>query len=162
LVSINLRPNIVVLEEVTNAESLPELEKLAIAHYRSMGFDLVNGTDGGEGCLGRCLTDDAKRRVGEAQKNRVRSDVERKNISEAQKKRFENGLSDEHRQRLSNGQKKRAPETRLSAAHATASANSTRVWTIESRRKLSETKKRLGQRPPERTPRDGAKHVDSH
>ena len=150
LLAAGLRPEIVVLEEVTNAESLPELEKLAISHYRAMGFDLVNGTEGGEGCLGRRLSVEAKRKIAEAQRGRVRTPEELLRVSAGQKNRA--SFSAEHRAHLGEAQqRRRAAETaedRRGMIAGIAASNRARVWTDESRKRLSEAMKRIGHKPP--------------
>jgi hypothetical protein len=46
-----LQPFIVVIQELDVPEGLPELERGWIFYFRSLGCNLVNGTDGGEGVL---------------------------------------------------------------------------------------------------------------
>ena len=65
-----LVPEIVVLQYYQDPQQLDEMEKQAIAHFRSLGFDLVNCTDGGEGTLGRVQTPEAKRKISEALKGK--------------------------------------------------------------------------------------------
>ncbi len=156
LAAENLAPEIVVLGEAANAESLPELEKLAIAHYREMGFDLVNGTDGGEGTLGRKLSPEAKAKISAAQKGRKRSPetLEKQRIS-AVARFAANPVTEEQLEKMRAGLQSRSPEERLahskSMSRATAASNRTRVWTVEARARLSEAKKASGQKPPVRT-----------
>jgi hypothetical protein len=146
----SLLPDVVILEEVETPDCLPDLEKAAIAHYRSMGFDLVNGTDGGEGTCGRTVSTETRARISEAQSRRVRTPEERKRMAEGQKRRAP--FSVEHLANIRASQKLRrsneSPEDRNVQREATISANRARVWTDESRKKLSDTLKRLGQRPP--------------
>ena len=60
----------------TNAEAI-EHEKVLIASFRSMGVELANVTDGGEGTAGRRLSEDAKRRISVANTGKVPSDKQR-------------------------------------------------------------------------------------
>ena len=148
-----LRPEIVILEEVVNAETLPTLEKLAIAHYRSMGFDLVNGTDGGEGCPGRTLSVEARQKIAKAMSSRTISDATRLQMSQGQRERYEKfPETKEHIAKRMVGLLSRSPEKiqedHLKAAQATTEYNLKHEWTEASRKRLSDTKKRLGQRPP--------------
>lgn len=48
--NLELKPSLIILEEIHPEESSSR-EIFWIAKYRSMGFDLTNGTDGGEGVL---------------------------------------------------------------------------------------------------------------
>jgi hypothetical protein len=152
LVHENLRPEIVVLEEAENAESLEPLEKQAIAHYREMGFDLVNGTDGGEGVSGRTVSEETRAKIRAARLGRTYSEETRARMAEAQRARFARGIPQEHRDSLSAAQKKRDPSTRRNAAKALAESNRKRTWTEESRERLSQSLKRIGHRPPPRSP----------
>lgn len=146
LLSQGLAPEGVVLEECGNRESLPILEKLAIAHYRSQGFDLLNHTDGGEGTCGRVMPEDGRKRISEAMKKRVISDETRKRMSEGQKRRVRTDRDLEVIERLK--------KSRLGATNSilqkqkTVESNKTREWSEESKAKLSETNKRLGKKPP--------------
>jgi hypothetical protein len=65
-----LLPRIVVLEETEDPELLDGLEKAAIAKFRAEGVRLVNGTDGGEGSLGRRQTEGARRKISEAKRGK--------------------------------------------------------------------------------------------
>lgn len=47
LFALNLKPSIEILEEVEQVKDLPEAEIFHIAYWRSLGFKLVNMTDGG-------------------------------------------------------------------------------------------------------------------
>ena len=155
LLKEGLKPDIVVLERA-NAESLPELEKLAIAHYRSMGFDLVNGTDGGEGCTGRKLSEDAKRRVSEARKGKHPSADTKQRMKDAQRARYaENPMPREQIQRMHEALSSRTAEEvqahREKMRDGAARSNRARVWTEASRKKISDADKLRGARPPVQT-----------
>lgn len=49
LLSNGQKAEIIILEEYQSAQELPEAEIDAIAYFRSIGCDLTNGTDGGDG-----------------------------------------------------------------------------------------------------------------
>ena len=85
LLSKNLKPDIVVLEELSGPGGLDDLEKLAIAHYRSMGFGLYNSTDGGEGSFGRKQTEEEKLKKSISLRGRAHSAEHRRNVSAARK-----------------------------------------------------------------------------
>lgn len=148
----DMKPEVVILEE-TNRESLQELEKCAIQHYREMGFRLTNLTDGGEGCTGRKLSPEARAKISAAQKGRVRSEETRKKTSESQKKRFQaNPVSEEQLLKMRIGLASRSPgESQAAhkrAAKALAESNHNRIWSEESRKKLSESNKTRRAMPP--------------
>jgi group I intron endonuclease len=70
LLQQNLRPKLVILEEVPE-ELSSEREIYWIAKYKSMGFKLTNGTPGGDGApLGFKHTEEAKRKIAEAGRGR--------------------------------------------------------------------------------------------
>jgi len=146
LLSQGLAPKGVVLEECSNRDSLPELEKLAIAHYRSQGFDLLNHTDGGEGTCGRVMPEESRKRIAEAMGSRVISDETRKRMSEGQRGRVRTDMDLEVIEKL----KKSRIGKKNSDTHtqAISESNRARVWTEESKSKLAETNKRLGKKPP--------------
>ncbi len=49
------------------------IEQLYIADYRAIGLADTNGTDGGEGTVGRVMTDDHKAKISAANSGRVKS-----------------------------------------------------------------------------------------
>jgi len=85
LLSKGLRPDIVVLEELSGPEGLDDLEKLAIAHYRSIGFELYNSTEGGEGSFGRTQGAEERVKKSEALRGRKQTAEHRKKVSAARK-----------------------------------------------------------------------------
>jgi len=60
-----------IMEIETVAGNGAERETFWIAAFRSQGADLTNLTDGGEGAPGRVLTEDHKRKIGDANRGRV-------------------------------------------------------------------------------------------
>lgn len=77
-------------------------EKTYIHWYKTLGFDLVNGTEGGDGCPGAVRSPETRQRISDA--NKRRSPEMRKKISDAitaaQKGRI---LSPAWRQKISEG-----------------------------------------------------------
>jgi len=70
ILSIGLRPSIVVLNEYDTQDQLPDAEQAWIAFGRGCGWRLTNATDGGEGSVGLVTSDDAKRKLSEARKGK--------------------------------------------------------------------------------------------
>ena len=60
--SLQDKPQIEALTVVDKSYA-PLLEKYAIALYRSLGFNLVNLTNGGEGCEGRAMSPETRERL---------------------------------------------------------------------------------------------------
>lgn len=63
------RPLMEIIED-GSGPGFAEAERRWIAHYRSIGCPLTNGTDGGEGALGLRHTEEAKRKSGEARRGK--------------------------------------------------------------------------------------------
>lgn len=63
---IGLVPDIVVLSEYDNPECLGDMEKVAISKFRADGYSLTNSTDGGEGALGRKLSQESREKIARA------------------------------------------------------------------------------------------------
>lgn len=73
LKSIGFAPGTDILEEVTGGkEELIAAERWWIEYMRSIGCQLTNHTDGGEGCEGYRHTPETRRRMSELQKGRKR------------------------------------------------------------------------------------------
>jgi len=76
-------PSITLIEEVDGDGSKEEIRW--IKYFKDHGVELVNGTDGGEGCAGRILSPMSRAKLSRSLKGRVISDVWRKNLSKAHK-----------------------------------------------------------------------------
>lgn len=63
LIAGGQKPIVIILERYDSPNELPEAEKEVIAYYRFLGCKLLNGTDGGDGCLGRILSEETKRKI---------------------------------------------------------------------------------------------------
>lgn len=74
-----VRPEIELVEQSVSLDR----ECFWIAHYRKLGVDLTNGTDGGDGCIG--LSEEARARIGEASKGRIWSPESREKLSQSRK-----------------------------------------------------------------------------
>jgi hypothetical protein len=96
LVSLGLRPEIIVLEEC-DRDRLSDAEMEWIAAARAAWCPLTNGTEGGEGAIGRKLSDTTKNLIGMANKGRHHSPEARAQMSASRKGR---SLSQEHKRNL--------------------------------------------------------------
>jgi group I intron endonuclease len=94
-------PTMLILEEC--AESQRESRERAwIAVGRSLGWNLTNTTDGGDGTVGNTWTEERRRYMSELFKNRSFSEQTREKISKAASGRK---LSESHRRKLSEAKK---------------------------------------------------------
>jgi predicted GIY-YIG superfamily endonuclease/plasmid stability protein len=151
----------IVAEWATNEEAC-EHEKLLISCFKDMGHTLVNLTDGGEGVLGRVVTEEHRRNIskgrtgvklGEAARANIKASKQfvsqetRAKISAAQKGKT---LSDEHRTKISAGLKANSvqisknstnisPETRAKMRAAKVG----RTLTEDHKRKIAENNPRM-------------------
>lgn len=169
LLALDLKPEVVILEEYQSGEGLGDLECAAIAHYRSMGFDLTNGTDGGDGCPGRRHTPDSiekmRRRVFTPEHRAKLSAAKKgKPKSEAHKEKLRLvalAMPDEQRRKIGDAGRGRevSPETRAKMC----AAQRGRKWTEDQKlaargRKLSpEHREKLRLAALSRTPEHLAK-----
>lgn len=78
-----------------------EREKFWIAHYRSIGRELMNGTTGGQGSTGHKQSANARALKGLANSRRVWSEESRRRASVAKRGRPLGRPSEEHRRRIS-------------------------------------------------------------
>jgi hypothetical protein len=102
---------IIIYEDNKTWDEVIELEKYWISFYgrRDLnGGSLVNLTNGGEGCYGRILSEDTKKKIGEKSKLKIYSKEYREKLSESFKgeknHRFGKKLSDETKQKISKSQ----------------------------------------------------------
>jgi hypothetical protein len=80
-----------------------EIYMIAILGRKDLGTGILrNMTNGGEGCAGRRLSDETKKKLSEAHKGRKKSEAHRKALSEAAKKKI---FTNEHRKNMSLGLK---------------------------------------------------------
>ena len=124
LQSQGLTYQIVVFQELPDAEGLSEAEIGWIAYFRKVGCPLTNLTDGGDGMSGFRHTDATRAKMSEAAKNRGEayalnmSKVQMGHIVSPETARkislSKKALSDESRRNISNAQKgkKRSLESR--------------------------------------------------
>lgn len=111
-------------------------EKKWIAHYRSLGCDLVNGSDGGEGSPGWVATPEFRKRMSDAHKGVPLSEEHKKKIGQAHKGRI---ISQETREKVSAFFKGRP----ISEAHrlAISKGNKGRVVSAATKVRLSQLAK---------------------
>ena len=134
-IDMNLKPEIVILEECDKRSELEGAEIYWIGLFKLAGADLVNHTKGGEGSFGLHPSDATRQKIREKHIGKTLSAETRAKISLGGK-----GLkrSDVTRQRISAAKKNRilSPETR--AKISAAKRGSTQNLTVEARRILSE------------------------
>lgn len=83
-----------------------ESEIRVIAQYRQNGFDLVNLTDGGDGCMGRVWTEEQRIAAGLVHKGKTKSPEHREKIAASLRGKK---LSDAHRKKVSESMKGKMP-----------------------------------------------------
>src|SRR5208337_3980565 len=66
LLKDKLKPDIIVLEEVSSEIEALEKEVELIAYYKYIGCDLVNGTLGGDGRYGFITSEDVKEKISQS------------------------------------------------------------------------------------------------
>ena len=100
--------DVIIYEDDKTWDEVVELEKYWISYYgrKNLGEGtLVNLTDGGEGCYGRVLSEETKRKIGEKSKLKVYDNEYRKKLSNAIKgsknHRYGKKLSKEVRKKIS-------------------------------------------------------------
>lgn len=64
LMKLGLKPKVIVLEEFDSHEGLNDAEIFWIKEYRSNGSRLTNLTDGGDGCFGRSVSEETRKKIG--------------------------------------------------------------------------------------------------
>lgn len=109
-------PGMVILSQVP-VTLLDEEEMRIIGLFRDLGFDLVNGTNGGDG--GAVTDPDARRRISEAHRGKTLSPEHRRLIGESNRGKK---MSPEARQRQSVAQQRRCDEGRSARGEGIASS----------------------------------------
>lgn len=122
----NLEMDILVQLPMTTLFELWEYEIRLIAEYRSNGFELVNGTDGGDGVS---MTQEVREKIGQAHRGRVHTEQSRRNMSASRQ-------NPTYRKNASEWMSSRvvSPETRAKISDAGIG----RITTEETKKKLSE------------------------
>jgi group I intron endonuclease len=112
LLAAGLKPEVSVLEVHETAEALNEAERHLIAYFRSIGCDLTNATEGGDGSVGYRHTEESK------QKQRSKMTGRR--------------LTEEHRASISGGLMGRivSHATRAKLSAANSKSNSYRAQSV--------------------------------
>jgi hypothetical protein len=101
LLTTGIKPKIELIDEVNEENaSLKEIHYIKL--FKSFGANLVNDTIGGEGVKGYIATNECKRKISEAMKNRCFSEEHRKNLSLSNSRRWKNGfkISDKVREKM--------------------------------------------------------------
>jgi len=77
-----------------------EIYMIAVLGRKDLGTGILrNMTNGGEGCAGRILSDETKKKLSEAHKGRKKSEAHRKALSRA---KIGKKIAEEHRKNMSN------------------------------------------------------------
>lgn len=130
--SLDEPPRAVVLASRLTRDEAVTIEVFHIAHFRSIGRPLVNGTDGGDGTVGYSPSDltrqrlsaaglgkrrspETRARMSAARKGMVFSDQHRANIGAATARR---AVSDETRRKMSESQSKREKQPAAGMKHS--------------------------------------------
>lgn len=125
LIEEQLRPEIIEIEEVLDIGVLDDRERYWIAYYRSMGANLVNLTEGGDGA--KEVTKETRAKLSAASKGKPKTPEHRAKIGAARRGIKRPPLSEEWRTNISNGLKgeknywygkHRSPETKLALSIA--------------------------------------------
>lgn len=109
--SLNAEPVMEVLEEHGSFDALAEAEQFYITYFRSLGFKLVNHTDGGEGQLGLKHTEETKNRISESCKG-----LKKPGTAAAMKgdqRNFGRAMAEETKLKISRSLKARRPPREL-------------------------------------------------
>lgn len=79
-----------VIETTESLDEAKESEQFHIAYLKAMGAELLNLTEGGEGAWGRVMSEETRKKIGDAGRGRKHTEEIKKFLSEDSKKRFEN------------------------------------------------------------------------
>jgi hypothetical protein len=162
LLAMGIKPELTIIENVEADATWQDRERFWIKHYRSLGYDLTNYTDGGEGgdtgnglperrravsesLKGRVFTEEHRKKLSESNRRRVISEASRQKMSVARKG---HKLSEDHCRKLSMARmgRKLSPYQRECLLKSSLG----RVMSEEQRKKLSEAFKK---RTPEQMTR---------
>ena len=119
-----------------------EIEKLLIKEYgrQDLGTgNLVNLTDGGEGCLGVIVSEETKQKIGKAHKGKTMSEEARQKMSKARKGKT---MSEETKQKIAKLATGRTPSEEIRQKLAKLATG--RTHSEETRQKMS--KERIGEK----------------
>lgn len=154
-----LAPTVRILDTCLFPELLNDLERDWIRRARKQGARLTNLTDGGEGALGRRLSDEAKARISAAAKGNTKcagrqvSDETRARMGAAQRAQYATPEGLERRRRIAATHRGMKPSeetrARMRASHVGNKNTLGYHPTAETREKLRQ--RRLGRRHSEET-----------
>lgn len=77
--SLSLKPKIVIIQDFKNDKNIIDCaEMFWINYFKNLGCPLTNLTNGGDGCVGRKMSDKTKNKISSAQKGKPRFSEEMK------------------------------------------------------------------------------------
>ena len=129
--------NYEILEANVFDEFLPDLEVAYIAHFNTVVPNGYNLTSGGE--VAKTLSDETRRKIGEAGKGKLISAEHRRKLSEAHKGKKKPPFSAEHRRKMSEAHKGKTHSAE--ARRKMSETRKGRKHSAEARRKMSEAQK---------------------
>ena len=129
--------NYEILEANVFDEFLPDLEVAYIAHFNTVVPNGYNLTSGGE--VAKTLSDETRRKIGEAGKGKLISAEHRRKLSEAHKGKKKPPFSAEHRRKMSEAHKGKTHSAE--ARRKMSETRKGRKHSAEARRKMSEAHK---------------------
>lgn len=124
-------------------EETNKAERFWIAEYRSRGkaeYNIADGGQGGNGIKGKHLSEEHKRKIGEANKGKHRTDEQRRRISEARKGKY---LIEETRRKISEKLKGRVSPYK--GKHHTEEQKRKMSEAQKGKHLSKETKRRIGE-----------------
>ena len=156
LSNCNLEPTINILNEYNTKEEAVFNEIKLIFEYRLLGYNLVNGTDGGEGGTGYKFTEEQKKQQSIRQTGR-----KLKPCSEERKLKISNSnkgrkLTDEQRAKMIG--RKRTEEHKANLSKA----NKGKKLSDETKRLMGEARKKEWMEGKRKATRLGAKNSEAH
>ena len=113
LLNQGLEPQLFIIADVKTKEEVDILEKYWIKKLRDIGCPLTNLTDGGEGTVGKVISEETRKKMSEKKKGHIVSKETRKKMSKAKKGKKGPIKSEAHKRNLSKAMKGK----HLSEAH---------------------------------------------
>lgn len=164
LVTVGLRPQIVILEEVPEDASLNEAEEFFIAYFRFLGCRLTNATKGGDGARGVKRSEASRAKQSAATLGRKKSPAHRAAIAAALKGHavpdvVRRKIADAHRGNTYCVGRKLSPESRAKMSESVKRTSWVRgkKMSEETRRKMSEVARNRRRNPDGTYPEGPAK-----
>jgi hypothetical protein len=143
LLNRGLTPGIIVAAVANADEYREEAEVSMISYVASQGADLVNGTGGGAGSLGRAATDTTKMKISKANTGRKMKPEVRVSLTEALRKyNSTRQITDQMRQNMSEAQKIRQ-KVRAKPITALGETNTIQEWAVKTGLSIAVLRQRL-------------------